>query len=155
MALYRAVPIRLGPLPQSAELSRWRPCLELLVPQANDCSARIAQFDSLSLTPRGAPLRRLYVHCAPEAVVRLFRPRQLGPVVQSVSEELAGFQWRCAAFDAVDDPLQLSFAETNQRCHHPFRRVRTFHRHDEVIGISRKLVSTGFLVKISSIMVRS
>jgi hypothetical protein len=40
-----------------------------------------------------------------EAVVRLFRPRQLGPVVQSVSEELAGFQRRGAAFDAVDDQL--------------------------------------------------
>ena len=41
-----------------------------------------------------------------EAVMCLFRPRQLGPVVQSEAEELTGFQWRGAAFGAVDDQLE-------------------------------------------------
>ena len=78
-----------------------------------------------------------------EAVVRFIRPRQLGPVVQSVAEELTGFERRGAAFGAVDNQLQASLAVTDQRCQHPFRRVRAFHQHDEVIGISRERTSAG------------
>ena len=79
-----------------------------------------------------------------EAVVRFVRPRELGPLVQSVAEELTGFEQRSAAFGAVDYQLQMSFAVSDQRCHHSFRGVRAFHHDDEVVGISRELVSACF-----------
>ncbi len=61
----------------------WHSYQELLVPLTNGCSERISQFDSLSLTPRGAPLRGLYVRCAPIPIPIAFlhavgRPSTLG-----------------------------------------------------------------------------
>ena len=79
MALYRAVPIRLRPLARSEERSRCLPCLELLVPITNDCSARIAQFDARRLTARTPSGHVAFAHVHLDLQASFFRLGLKGP----------------------------------------------------------------------------
>jgi hypothetical protein len=93
------------------------------------------------LTPESAVAAGDFTNPLLEAMLRLFRPHQFPFAADPVSQKGTLFHRRGAAFGAVDHQFQSSFNVSDQRCQHPLRRVRTLHQHDEVIGVSRELVS--------------